>query len=167
MKHKSLKTLSLAAFAVLASCGESGNVSGSVYLGDAFTKMNAIVLDYTLPKTLGADARISGRVYAQENAEIKSEYYLAYSSTSPFSGASSYSESVMLPITKSNLESESGEVKFDLALNLASVFPSKKEEGTVYFVIHSNDWKTTDVTRYGFTSFKYNWEGETVKLLLD
>lgn len=167
MKHNQIKPLSLTLLAILSSCGGPGNIEGTVYAGDAFTKRNAIVLEYNLPKVLSEGARISGRIYAQENADVSNNYVLSYSSTSPLSGASTYSESGILSCTKEMIEASREGLKFNLELSLSSVFPSKSEEGTVYFVIHAVDWVRTDITTYGFTSYKYVWEGENVKLQLD
>ncbi len=162
---KQIKSILFAGVALLTSCGDSGNVDGTIYVGDAFTKMNAVVLKYSLPKTLGGDARISGSISIQENTEVKGDYTLGYSATSPLS--TTYTENILISFSKEQIQSTQGGVKYDLALNLNNVFPTKNDTSTVYFVIHSSDWIKSNPTTYGYTNFKYSWNDGKVALQLD
>ena len=166
MKNKIIKTLLLSS-AMLCSCGGNSKVDGTFYLGDGFTKRNAVLLNYSISKTLEDGATLSGSISVQENTVIANSYTLAYTSTSPLAGSSSYMENVLCQWSKDLIEANKDGVKFDLTLNLKSVFPSTTEEGTVYFVLHTGDWKREDLTTYGYTDFKYSWNDGKVNLQLD
>ncbi len=165
MKNKIIKTLILAS-AVLCGCSSNSKVDGTFYLGDGFTKKNAVLINYSMFKTLEEGAKISGSISVQENTVIADSYTLAYTSSSPLS-ASSYTENVLCQWDKSLIEANKDGAKFELTLNLKAVFPSTTEEGTTYFVLHVGDWKREDLTTYGYTDFKYNWNDGKVVLQLD
>lgn len=164
MKRNLLKTLGLSAMLLLTSCG-STPVDGTLYIGDGFTKKNAIIFKYNFNSILEEGSKISGSISAQENAVLKNEYIFSYTSTNP-RNTTNFAENVLVGFTKENL-SDGKEAKYDLALNLKKVFPGTEEINTVYFIIHSDDWKTSDDSTYTSTSFKYSWDGERVKINLD
>ncbi len=164
MKRNLFKTLGLSAMLLLTSCG-STPVEGTMYVGDAFIKKDAIVFKYKFNTVLEEGAKISGSISAQENAVLKNEYYFSYTQTNPLN-ATDYAETALVGFQKETL-TDGKEVKYDLTLDLKKVFPGKEEVNTVYFVIHSNDWKTNDLTTYTYTNYKYSWDGEKVKMILD
>lgn len=165
MKRKLFLGTSLSVLMTLTSCGGT-TFDGKFYLGDAFSSLNAIVVEYKLNDSLETGSKISGKIKAQKNTVIKDSYFLAYSNTMP---SSSYSEQALLQVSKSQIEAtKEGDdyngVKFDLTLDLEKVFPKDIENKNVYFVIHALDWEPTNIQTYGYSKFSYTWEGSKVKL---
>lgn len=164
MKRNLLKMLGLSATLLLTSCG-STPVDGTLYIGDGFTKKDAIVFKYNFNSVLEEGSKISGSISAQENTVLKNEYVFSYTSMNP-RNANNFVENVLVGFKKENL-SEGKEVKYDITLDLKKVFPGTEEINTMYFIIHTDDWKTSDDSTYTSTSFKYSWDGEKVKINLD
>ncbi len=164
MKRNLFKTLGLSSLLLLTSCG-STPIEGTLYIGDAFTKKNAIVFKYNFNSVLDEGSKISGTISAQENAVLKNEYIFSYTQTNPLN-ATDFAENVLVGFTKANL-SDGKEAKYDLTLDLKKVFPGTEEVNTMYFIIHTDDWKTNDMSTFTSSSFKYSWDGEKVKIILD
>ncbi len=162
MKRKFLKAVSFCALTLLTSCGSGSTIDGTIYVGDGFTKLNAIVLKYKLNSVLEEGAKISGSISAQANAEVKGAYTFAYTTTSPLS-ASNYTENVLCRWEKDIITSVA-EAKYELTLNLKSVFPGTEETNKMYFVIHTDDWKANDLMTYSYSDYTYSWDGDKVKI---
>lgn len=165
MKRKLFLGTSLAILTTLTSCGGS-TFNGNFYLGDAFTNLNAIVVEYNINDSLESGSKISGKIKAQKNTVLKDSYILAYSSTMP---SSNYAEQALIQVSKSQIEAtkegdEYAGVKYDLTLDLEKVFPKDIENKNAYFVVHAFDWEPTNIATYGYTKFSYTWEGSKVKL---
>ncbi len=163
MKHRILKTLSLGLVATLTSCGSS-DIKGAFYYGDEYTKMNAVVVEYNFSSPLKEGSKYSGKIKTQENTVLRDAYILAYSNNNPFKPKDSYVENVLLTVSKTNLESAKDGVSFELTLDLEKAFPNKDEGGEIYFVIHSSDFETGNLSTFGYSTFKYSWDGSSVKL---
>lgn len=167
MNKNILKTTSLSLLMLLASCGGNTNINGTLYLGDGFTKKDAMVLNYNIDSVLSLGSKISGCISKQENTVLQSSYTLAYTSISPFS-ATNYAETGIMVWEKSMIENVSvSEIKYEIELDITKVFKNTEEESTVYFVFHTDNWKNNDLTTYTYTSFKYAWNNDKVNLILD
>ncbi len=164
MKKNLLKAIGLSALTILTSCGGGTKVEGTLYVGDGFNKMNAIVLKYNINSVLEEGAKISGAIYAQENAVVNSGYTFAYTSTNPLN-ATTYVEYAICQWSKDLITTT--EAKYDLTLDLKKVFPGTEETNKMYFVIHSSTWDNKDLTTFTSTEYKYSWDGNKVKLNLD
>ncbi len=165
MRRNIVKVLALSTIIVLVSCGRDDKVSGNLYLGDGFTNENAMVLSYNVDEVLSSGSRISGTLSKQENTELKSTYTLAYTSTSPLS-SESYVETTIIVWDKDMFESNT-EVKYDIELDIEKVFANKDLESTVYFVLHGDDFEVGKVSTFAYTEFRYRWDNDKVKLILE
>ncbi len=163
MKKSLFKALGLSMLTLLTSCGGGATIDGTMYIGDGFNKLNAIIVKYKLNSVLEEGAKISGSISAQANAEVKSAYTLAYTSNSPLS-ADSYTEYVLC---RWDTEAVKAEAKYELTLDLKKIFPGTEESNTMYFVVHTDDWSRTDLLTYSYSNYKYSWDGEKVKIDLN
>ncbi len=161
MKKNLLKAIGLSVLTLLTSCGGGSKIEGTLYIGDGFNKMNAIVLKYNINSVLEEGAKISGSISAQENTEVKSGYTLAYTTINPLN-ATTYIEYTLCEWSQDLITTN--EAKFDLTLDLKKVFPGTEETNKMYFVIHANTWDTSDLATYSYTYYKYSWDGSKVKL---
>ncbi len=167
MNKNIFKTVGLSLLLLLSSCGGNTNINGTLYLGDGFTKKDAVLLNYNLNSVLDASSRINGYIKTQENTIINSSYSLAYTSNSPFS-SNNYSETIICTRHKDIIEQlPQKEINYDISLDITKIFKNTEEESTVYFVFHMDNWENNDLTTYTYTSFRYVWNNDTVKLLLD
>lgn len=160
---KILKSLGLSALVLLTSCGGGTTIDGTMYIGDGFTKLNAIVLKYKFNSVLEKGTKISGSISAQANAEVQSAYTLSYTSNSPLS-ADNYTENVLCRWDK---EAVAVEAKYELVLDLKKVFPGTEDTNKMYFVIHTDEWDRKNLMTYSYSDYTYSWDGEKVKINLD
>lgn len=166
MNKNILKTTSLSLLMLLASCGGNSQVNGTLYLGDGFTKKDAMLLNYNIDSVLKSGSKITGYISKQENTVLQSSYTLAYTSINPFS-ATNYAETGIMVWEKSMIEGvTASEIKYEITLDITKVFKDTEEESTVYFVFHTSNWDHSDLTTYTYTSFKYVWDNDKVNLVL-
>ncbi len=165
MRRNIVKVLALSTIIVLASCGRDDKVSGNIYYGNSFKDTRGMVLSYNIDKVLSHGSRISGTLLKQENAELKTSYYLAYT---PYNPASPYEndETVIMTWTDTMFESNT-EVKYDIELDIEKVFVDTKKDDTVFFLIYSDNFKAGDLTTFAYTEFRYRWVNDKVKLILE
>lgn len=170
MNKRFFGLIGLTAVTMLTSCGAS-EIDVTSYLGDAFTKKNAIVLKYKLSTVIENGYKLKGSITAQENTVLNDNYYLSYTTDVPYH-ATSYTETVMLNVPKLTLENlKNGdsfkEFSFEISLEIENVFPKDNEASKVYFVLHGSDFDLDDINTYNASDYKYSWDGDKVKIITD
>ena len=141
---------------------------GSVYdvylaIGDGRVENDDVACHYTIAESFTDNYKIKGWFTAQSQADLNDSFVFSISFDDRYAG--SFTEKTLFSFTGEQLQAANGKLNFEIDLGvLSETFEKTDAQKSFAFHFHRESAEKTDIIKWNESSYKYTFDGKTVKI---
>ena len=144
-------------------CGCGGEYEVYLAIGDGKVENDNVFCKYRIAESFTDNYKVKGWFSAESEADLNDSFVFSISFDDRYAG--SFTEKTLFSFTGEQLKATNGKLNFEIDLGvLSEIFEKTDAQKDFAFHFHRERAERTDMIKWNESSYKYTFDGKTVKI---